>query len=54
MTEDNRKALKDYRSQAVRAAKDFGYGKEVVKKIRDAETEEEIITIMTRARKERD
>lgn len=54
MTEDNRKALKDYRSQAVRAAKDFGYGKEVNDKIKKAKTEGEIERIMRTARKEKD
>ena len=46
--------LDEYKNSAARAARELCYGEEVVKKIRDAETEEEIITIMTRARKEKD
>lgn len=46
--------LELYKISASKAARELCYGEEVVKKIQKAETEEEIITIMTRARKEKD
>ena len=54
MSRGTQKILREYKDFAARAARELCYGEEVVKKIRDAETEEEIMTIMTRARKEKD
>ncbi|MBR5780412.1 MAG: hypothetical protein IKY27_00315 [Bacteroidales bacterium] len=43
----------DFKSNAIKAAKDFGYGDDVVKKIRAAKTDGEIDRIMKAARKEK-
>ena len=42
--------LRLYRKDALNAAKDLGYGKEVIEAIRNAETKDEISRIMTSAR----
>lgn len=42
--------LQFYRSRALSAAKDFEYGTDVLKRLRDAKTEDEITTIMKEAR----
>lgn len=44
---------KSYRNDAIRAAIDFGYGNEVVKKIKAAKTDGEIERIMVTARKKK-
>lgn len=54
MSRSDQKILREYKDFAARAARELCYGEGVVEKIQKAETEEEIITIMTRARKERD
>ena len=41
-----------YRSDSIKAAKDLGYGEQVIKRLRAAKTEGEICRIMTNARKE--
>lgn len=43
-------ANKGYRHDALVAAKDLRYGEQVIKAIREAKTEAEIIQIMCRAR----
>lgn len=43
---------KAYRSEALRVARDFGYGDHVIKALKEAKTEGEISRIMTNARKE--
>lgn len=42
-----------YKKDAIRAAKDFGYGPEVIEKIQNAKSEFEISRIMAAARKEK-
>lgn len=43
----------DYRTQALMAAKDFNYGDDVIKKIKEAKTNDEIILIMGKARRKK-
>lgn len=43
----------DYKKEALTAAKDFRYGTNVIKKINDAETDDEILRIMHSAREEK-
>lgn len=45
-----RKDKERYKPSAIRAAKDLGYGDEVVRKIRAAKTDDEIERIMVSAR----
>lgn len=40
----------DYRKDAIHAARDFGYGDEVIQKIKDAKSDDEISGIMKVAR----
>lgn len=40
----------DYRKQAIKAAEDLYYGRDVIRKIRKAKTDNEISGIMTEAR----
>jgi len=40
----------DYKKQALRAAKDFRYGSDVIEKIKRAKSDNEISRIMTTAR----
>ena len=47
-----RNQLGHYRSEALKAAIDLGYGDEIVKSVRQAKDEKEIETIMRKARKE--
>lgn len=42
--------LKSYRSQAVKAARDLGYGLDTITRIKEAKTESEIDRIMKSAR----
>lgn len=42
-----------YKDQAINAAKELGYGRRVIKKIKEAESEEEIQRIMITARHEK-
>ena len=44
--------LRTYKQSAAKAAKDLGYGKEVVAKVRKAKTESEVTRIMATAREE--
>lgn len=44
---------KEYKSQAIKAAKDLFYGKKVIEKLKAAESESEISRIMITARKEK-
>lgn len=46
-------ANKGYRGEAIKAAKDLGYGEQVVRKIREAKSEAEIERIMFSARNEK-
>ena len=39
------------RREVIKAAKDLGYGRGVIRQLEDAETDEEITRIMTNARK---
>lgn len=43
----------EYKKNALKAAKQLGYGKAVVEKIKAAKTDGEIARIMTTARKEK-
>lgn len=43
-------AIKEYRKNAIEAAKDFDYGEEVISKIKKADTIKEISDIMGKAR----
>lgn len=51
-TESNYRAYIEYKQHAVMAAKDFGYGKSVVKQIEEATSLSEISSIMRKARRE--
>ena len=46
----NKPCSNDYKSLAIAAAEDFGYGYEVIKKIEKAKTSDEVSAIMARAR----
>lgn len=46
------KKSSDYRKDAIKAAKDFGYGDEVIQKIKDAKNDYQISGIMQVARHE--
>lgn len=48
--EDDYIMAKGYKGEAIKAARDLGYGIEVVEKIRRAKTETEVIQIMCAAR----
>ena len=50
---EGRQENKNYRNDAIRAAFDFGYGDEVIKKIKAAKTDNEIERIMRNARKQK-
>lgn len=43
-------AIRDYKKSAIKAAEDFNYGDEVIRKIKQAETIREISDIMEKAR----
>lgn len=45
--------LETFRRQAIKAARDFHYGKDVIQKLKDAKTEGEIDRIMKNARHEK-
>lgn len=46
------KSLENYRAEAITAAKDLGYGAQVIEKINAAKTDREIARIMITARHE--
>lgn len=48
---EGRQENKSYRNDAIRAALDFNYGDDVIKKIKDAKSDNEIERIMRNARK---
>lgn len=43
----------DYKMHALEAARDFGYGEDVIRQINEAKTDDQISGIMRRARLER-
>lgn len=43
----------DYKTQALKAAKELGYGENVVNQIKEAKTHDEIILIMGKARRKK-
>lgn len=46
-------ALETFRRQAINAAKDFHYGKDVIKQLKEAKSDAEIDRIMKTARHEK-
>lgn len=48
-----KKGVSEFKSNAIKAAKDFGYGDDIVNKIRAAKSDSEIDRIMKAARKEK-
>lgn len=47
------KGDKEYKAQAIKAARELWYGKKVIEKIKAAKTDNEIALIMRTARKEK-
>lgn len=45
--------IPDYRQQAIKIAKDFHYGKKIIKAIENAKDDMEISKIMSNARKQK-